>query len=313
MILHVGLPKTGSTTLQRALFLKHPEVHYLGKIVQQNSVVMGCRDEETYSILRPLIWEGNKSGNLEHIKDKFTKHLLPCIQSGKTLVGSWESLANIPPVQFYRMADRIKHVFGDCRIIFVLRNPFKQLPSEYLQDMRGSFIKQDIHKFRIKTYCTIETWFNRRTKPKSKAPLLNYNECIQEAVKLLGKDKVGVFLFEQLFENSDQYFKTLCLFMGIDETLGVALTQDKHFHHRFLMGQLDCIINENSSYYKMLRHRLRSRKKRRILFKKNAFGPKAEAKLPPHLNKIVADRTVEGHRWLVERYQLPLEKYGYPL
>ena len=31
LYIHVGLPETGTTLLQRNLFSKHPEIHYIGK------------------------------------------------------------------------------------------------------------------------------------------------------------------------------------------------------------------------------------------------------------------------------------------
>ena len=64
LLLHLGLAKTGTATLQRALFLKHPQVHYLGKIVGvKNNTKEDCLDDTTYKILEPILWDLNNPMN----------------------------------------------------------------------------------------------------------------------------------------------------------------------------------------------------------------------------------------------------------
>lgn len=56
LLLHVGLSKTGTTTLQRALFANHPEISYLGKYVPSKAP-KGCLSQDVYDFLNPLLWD----------------------------------------------------------------------------------------------------------------------------------------------------------------------------------------------------------------------------------------------------------------
>ena len=59
LVLHVGLTKTGSTTLQTGLFARHSQVYFLGKRTQKRDEENGCRSHTVYEIFRPLLWDRN--------------------------------------------------------------------------------------------------------------------------------------------------------------------------------------------------------------------------------------------------------------
>ena len=55
LILHVGLEKTGTTTIQKSFFATHPEIYYIGKYVRKK-IPKGCLSQEIYNFMNPLIW-----------------------------------------------------------------------------------------------------------------------------------------------------------------------------------------------------------------------------------------------------------------
>ena len=80
LILHVGLPKTGTTTIQKALFACHPQVHYLGKIVKRsNKTRQLCLDETTYQILENILWKLNKPLKTDEVRNLLEAELLPTV------------------------------------------------------------------------------------------------------------------------------------------------------------------------------------------------------------------------------------------
>jgi len=314
LILHVGLPKTGTTTIQRALFARHPQLYYLGKIVKNDKKNKDCLDYATYRVLENVLWRLNRPFKAEHAKHLFQDTLRPKIPEGRFLAASWEGLGHRATVKFLEMLRRVKTVFGGCRIIFVLRNPLTQIPSIYIQNLRGHFVQNEYSWLGHKTYVDIETWYRKRDKHISKAsPLFNYCSCLRAAIDFLGKENVGIFLFEDLQTDSDSYYRAVCEFMQIDPEVGVSLAEKKHLHGRISQTQVDYLRKVNSSLISRSYVWFLSKDTRRKTFRSKAGGPPAKALLTDDLAREISEATREGHRWLVDNFNLPLEKYDYPL
>ena len=163
-------------------------------------------------------------------------------------------------------------------------------------------------------YIDIDEWLKRKiAKRKSLDNLFTYSRNIQTAVDLLGKENVGVFVFEELVDNPDQYYTAICNFIGIDVAQGLELTKQKHLHQRITQGQLEYLqrLSKSLSWGKLLL-KIMGQKYRRRIFKENA-GDDVQAKvsLPPQWEKEISDVTRVGNRWIVENYHLPLGKYDY--
>jgi len=75
-LLHIGLPKTGTTTLQRSLFTSHPAICYFGKY-PKNKIPNGCQSQEIYKFLNPLIWDLSRSLDIEKHKVILRERILP--------------------------------------------------------------------------------------------------------------------------------------------------------------------------------------------------------------------------------------------
>jgi hypothetical protein len=206
-------------------------------------------------------------------------------------------------------------VFGSCRIIVTLRNPLTQVPSEYLQNIHGKFVKQRRKWMGSSSALDIDEWFELRSRKGSgRREVLNYCQNIQASVALLGKENVGVFLFEDLVSDPEAYYRAISGFIGIDAEETCALSQHKHFHKRISQGQLDLIrridtLSGSSALLRCLPQRLR----RLLLEKAGNKSSSAKADLTPDLRERIALETRDGHRWLIENFALPLEKYDYPL
>lgn len=315
LVLHVGLPKTATTTIQRALFACHPDVYYLGKIVDnRNDPGKRCLDSVTFKILNRLLWKLERPLNVEKTRKVLEEELLPSVPAGRTLVASWEELGHRTTPRFAEMIKRVKSVFGGCRVIYTLRNPLEQLPSEYLQNLRGHFVKREKVWMGLSSYMDIESWYRRRELTKARfAPLHNYPDCIRVARELLGEENVGVFLFEDLKRNPEGYYRAVCSFAGIDPEIGVSLTEKKHLHARLSMAQVRLMQEIDDSWLRRSHVLFMSEKKRRRLLMTEAGGPPAKAELTESLAAKIIEASGEGHRWLSETLGLPLEEYGYPM
>ncbi|MCJ8329122.1 MAG: sulfotransferase domain-containing protein [Lentisphaeria bacterium] len=313
LLLHIGLAKTATSTLQETIFLKHPQVHYLGKVVgSANKTKRKCLDDVSYKVLNPILWNLGKPMKTESTLSLFNESLLPSVSEGQVIVGSWEDLGHRTVEDHIEMLNRCKAIFGGCRIMIALRNPISLLPSLYLQNLREDFIEQNNYWMSSKSYADIEIWYRKRIA-RTQNPLLDYIDCIQSSIKELGRENVGIFLFEELHENPNDYYQSVCEFMDIDSKIGVSLAKDEHLHPRMSEDQLVYMREVQSSFLKRTRNSFSVCKSRRKALRAKKSGPPAKVVLTERLVQEVSDTCRDGHRWLVENLKLPLEKYGYPL
>ncbi len=313
--LHVGLPKTGTKTLQKALFSAHSQLYYLGKHVRFRPIKKGCRSEDIYKVLLPVLWNVDKSYDIEDTTKIYQENILPEIPDDKLLLASWENLGNLTTEMHIEMLNRVQRIFGSCRIIYVLRNPITQLPSQYLQHVSGKFTRGGRSWMGKSAFLSFDAWFelllNKCSLPRD---FLNYSQNIKLSTELLGKDNVGVFLFEDMINNPEAYYHSISDFIGIDTDEVFFHLQQKHFHPRISEGQLDLIkkLDSNLLSQKLLPYF--NQRWRLLLLNRMArkTGP-AKAALSPELIKKISAVTKEGHHWLVDNLNLPLAKYNYPL
>lgn len=308
--LHVGQPKTGSTTLQKALLRRHPDIFYLGQYVP-TKVQRNCLSEEIYQLLRPLLWDISAPLDVDQSRQQLARISAAADATGKVWVGSWEGLIQRPPAMIREMIQRLQAVFGGCRILLTLRNPLTRIPSEYLENLKSHFI-QGLNPWMGKLpYIDIQQWLHRASKGEYLANMLSYGTSVQEAVRILGVDQVGVFLFQELCQDPARYYSKIFSFFSIDPECGMALTQNEHLHLRVTQGGIDFLKQLNRSPFQsfFLKH---ARKKylRAIWTKKSARSPAVQVTLPPQWVEEVVAETYQGHRWMAETFGLALAELG---
>ena len=168
------------------------------------------------------------------------------------------------------------------------------------------------------SFLEIEEWFEKLVKHcQGIQSLFCYSQNIQASIDLLGRENVGVFLFEELMENSEQYYRGICEFMGIDPEEGIELSVQKHLHKRISQNQVDFFKALNASWLRPAMVKRKPLKVRRYMMKKmtdeyNGALIPAKVLLPSGLAQEIAVASKKGHQWLAENLDLPLQKYGYP-
>jgi len=311
--LHIGLAKTATTTLQKTLFRKHPQVRYFGQYVP-SSISMLCESEEVHQILRPLLWDTHEPLNADSLRESLFGKVLQASPGKTCLVASWEGLASLGVEKILAMIERVRSVFGGCKILLTLRNPLHRLPSEYLESLKGHFIKGSYKWIGPDPYISLDQWFERAEMHGHFQNMVSYGQSIQKAVNLLGHENVGVFLFEELNESPKQFFTRVCEFLQIDVAEGLAVTDNEHLHVRRTQGEFEFLRRLNHSH---LQRRLLSflgRNVRKAILERKSDGRKAESpEVSPSWVERINAETGRWHRWLADTFNLPLGKYGYPI
>ena len=336
--LHIGLPKTGTTTLQLNLFAQHPEIEYLGIFVGKTATSIRrrlhhCRDAEIHEFMQEILWEHRFQPDLDKCRELFQKHIEPEFERGRIPVWSWESLADDIWVNRWIRAENLRQALGPCRVIITIRHPMDLLESWYFHMLKRENVNKGPRNKRAiphqllgilrgelgwpAHYETINEWCEREFEGEIQ-PHLDYARTIKLYGEIFGREAVRVMVFEDLEADAESYIRSVCCHLGVDPEQGVSLTKSKHENRRWTRKQLQNLKGINDSFWRSLLFRFSHRwqRHRMVGFKPNhplRDGSPARARLSDGWRERVEDVTREGNRWLAEEYGLPLEHYGYPL
>jgi hypothetical protein len=319
-VLHVGLSKTGTTTLQQSVFPKHSEILYLGKD-RTLQTPKECVDQQAFEILNPLLWDHKSEVNPTQIgrsMDDFRK--VQRKQKGVWLA-SWEELGNRSPALNLESLRRAQRVFGTCRLLVFLRNPFQRIPSEYLQSLRYNYLTLGKRSLGIRSifqpiYLSFERWLCNEQKSGNLQILLGTSDLIRGAIDIVGRGSVGVYLFEEFRDDPQKTIRAVCGFLQIDPVQAVESLdhEENHLNARMTEGQVKYLQEMQKSLWKRFSlFRKSSRDRRRLYRLRGEDLEPAKPQLSDQWKGRISDSTREGHRWLSETFGLSMEQYGYPI
>jgi len=321
-VFHIGLPKTATKTLQMGLFARHSEVDFLGTYTRPMRKYRQCRDTEIEKLMATLLWDDLNDPDLRESRELFEKAVEPSLRNGRVPVWSWESLIEDSPHIRKIRAENIRAIFGNCRILITIRHPFNLVESLYLQNLK----RENIARSRVgkKVDCpSIDTWISERWEKEGYAPnsQIQYADSIRIYSEIFGRENIGIFLFEQLQNDSDAYYRSICGFIGIDHDEALQHVLGKAHNQRWTTAQMERLQRERNSWLHGVRFRYSDRKKRRAILGMAADGSipdddssaPAEAPLSAFWQEQIHEKTYQGNRFLVENWGLDLEAFDYPL
>jgi len=326
--LHIGIPKAASKTLQGTLFSGHPEIYYMGmysdwkRKLRYRTHIPGVtvRDEEMAELLNELLWDKRDSPDLDRSRAIHAKRIQPALDKNLAPVWSWESMIeDLPEVQEMR-ARNLHAVFGQCKVIVVIRNPIDMIKSLYLQLLWRDNLGGRAVRGRPPCSLPFDEWLDEHWQTQGEAPRahLQYAEAIEIFANVFGRKNVGVFLFEQLQEDSESFIHSLCHFMMVDSDYGVQVMGEKNLHLRWRQSELNALAKVQQSRIRSTLFQYSGRRIRKIMLgvkndrSRSILEPARVLMSKRSLSRIV-EKTRSGNRRLAGFWDLPLEKYGYPL
>ena len=198
IIVHPGYSKTATTWLQDEIFAKlGPEI-YLGKhtghfprwIIEINYL-----DDAAYD------------RRLDKLRENVRKHT-----KGKPIsILSSEAFTNLGVV--HSQAKRIREVFGQVKVILILRNPISWIVSNYKYCVQY----ENFYK-RLEDYLDFgekRTPFSIEKRPPFYLPDYFYNETVETYYKLFGKERVLLHRYEDFRYNPREFGRKLEEFIGL--------------------------------------------------------------------------------------------------
>lgn len=198
--IHIGYPKTATSTLQAYFFPKHPELLHLNmkNIRDAVQIDMLCKDSLNYR-------------NSE-VKKVFAPYLEQADRSDKCkAVGiSYESLSfsfDGGSADRGLIAKRLYDLFGEAKIIITIRNQFDFIQSLYNESIRvGSYLSFD--QFLEANYWRFYTYLFSQ---------IYYYDIFECYTALFGKDNIKVVLFEEFKDDPNRMINQICSFLGISQ------------------------------------------------------------------------------------------------
>ncbi|MEX0450734.1 sulfotransferase [Spiribacter sp. 218] len=213
-LIHLGYPKTGTTTLQEHLFRGHEEIVAFQQPDQR-------KDPATHAILRALL----ESGRTDFSRARAA--IERCNGANKRLVVSDEALtfgefmsrSSVYPIRsdHSATAERIRSLFGEAKIVVFVRNQANLAVSFQRQLMKRGLESP-------RPVCEYLDSMNARTDGRmSKA--LDYEAMYDAYCAVFGPTHVHVFVYENWVSDFGAAAKALAVIAGVDPDLAVSLVR----------------------------------------------------------------------------------------
>jgi hypothetical protein len=239
LILHLGSPKTATSTLQNAFFPAHGEILFLGKQVDGQRGWKGWRTPEIQALMLRL-----ERTNLDFNPDRAEVSKIAeqvRLEAGKRpVVISSEDLCVFSGIDSFGKIARIRGLFeclGPVRLVLAVREQVALLKSLYLTEHRGEMLK--LPGTEQSWYPSFDQYLDIHFRYACGAILecFRFGAMIDRYEALVGADNVFVYDFEDFRRNPVGTLRSLCGFIGIDETdasLGqTAITREnQHYSAR---------------------------------------------------------------------------------
>jgi hypothetical protein len=294
-VFHIGANKAGSTTLQEALFARHPDIYNLGKPFDRYN------PGRAYHVVQALR-DGCVNGGMPSLSEQsvlWRKAIEPA--AGRLPVFSHEELIRreyYPDDDPTRFARAIVEVVGPVRVVIVTRHQVDLIESLY------------IHKANVTTYLPPDQWLAANP---DWIRAYCFHETANAWAEVVGEENVGVFLFEELAREPKSFAASLAGFMGIDPAPAATLLTGQHKNQR---------KSNRTQIYVRLRSAFLPRARlgailpagiRRAWHNYLEGGAPSRERLPDDWLAMIKDRYRIDNRKLADRFRLPLERYDYPM
>lgn len=316
LLIHLGYPKTATTTIQNRFFSKHPKINYLGRPFLNEEIskamyIISDYDDlifDHYLDFLVGVFDKNLQENKinilssEHHTHKFTLILGGAAERNLGLIAK-------------RLALILKQIEDiEIQFLFTLRNPISMFESYYIQKY-NDFKKTDLNSF--------EKFYNYSIANLDHGFMLSldYNCVISYYEKLFGKQNINILIFEEFLSDKNNYFSKLSKITAIEkneifEFIGGGkenISNKDRFGRKFKYS-----VREKSYFYKTLKmiylktnfkHPIFLRLKDLLLY---LFSEKTEAiKLTDQQKQEIIEIFSNSNYELSNKYNLSLERFGY--
>jgi len=309
LLFHIGYHKTGTTWLQKNVFVSTSKVFFPLNADRNKLAKLFVSGRDGF-VLSPF------ATNKVEILKEFIELTKNRKDKSKTLVLSFERLSGHPHsagLDSKRIAERINGVFPSAKVLIVIREQRSFILSIYFQYL----LKGGVHS--LKKYLNI-VYDKKRSyfSPNH----INYVPLIKEYYNLFGKENVKVLPYEMFKRTPVEFINSISAFINanieIDESAFENYSnQTNRTIVRFYFRFLNYFIFSNSlNNYSFLKNKFS--KKLSLFFKSivsmlipKKWDKRLNLKLAAYIEQWVGDRYASSNVELSKLIDIDLTKYGY--
>ncbi|OOY34300.1 sulfotransferase domain-containing protein [Solemya velum gill symbiont] len=238
ILFHIGMPRTGTTTLQRNLFQNTD--YFVGMPVHQDGKPDRFWRQAGLAICKPTSPPG-----IQCVKNKIKTLEENAEAENKRIVISDEMFTSLgSPLYFQEIyANRIKAVASNSAVFLVIRNQQEIIKSRYRQHKvwrqwaaiglpigyQYTDKKPSLFKLIPKKVIRFDRWlkYGIATQDHNWFSNLNYYQLYKSYCDILGSDKVFVLFFEDMVKNPEYFSKQLGDILSVDHNVVLKALKDK--------------------------------------------------------------------------------------
>lgn len=299
LFLHVGFPKTGSSTLQKHLFALHPDLNYLGRplsgpLAELEQGILTL-DDTAFEAQLPSYQEQLRAG-LEGLDNR------PLLLSHEGFLRQTRYGGHDLAVT----AKRLHRVFADglgnraqIQILITIRNQADLILSHFVQFMKGQQKDLDRH---------LATGL--REPGEGIFAGLFYDDLLARYAGLFGAGNLHILVFEQFARDQAGFVMQLSGILGIDGQVALNLLADRHEKKRQKRANAYLVQDKKSVWHRS------AKSLRRIglaaLAERVAQGSWSALAWSKQQRRGIDDLYSGSNAKLEARYGLRLREFGYP-
>ena len=219
LVLHIGAPKTATSTLQNAFFPRHQGMFFLGKEVDGKRAWTGWRSREIETLMLGLERTNlNFKPNRQAVARMVDE--IRAAAGSRPVVISSEDLCLFSALDSFAKIERIRELFGSLgkiRIILAVREQVSLLKSIYITEHRGEMLHLPGTKHNW--YPSFDQYLDIHFRYACGAVLESFRfaAMIEQYESFVGAENICVYAFSDFQSDPVGVLRTLCRFMGIDD------------------------------------------------------------------------------------------------
>lgn len=250
LLIHIGYPKTGTTSLQEEIFVKlhnSGKINFLGRTIKSSHAKYGrkkFRGKDWVWDLRQYLFAGKKL----KVNNSVIKPNILNVMSDEDLTfhDFFHFIQFGKHVNHYNLPNKLKEIIGEnveVNIMITLRNQVDLIYSSYLQKCK--IVRTYLGDYSFNDFLKNKANYSNRSADEH-LKLYDFN-IIAEFWESSFKTNLQVLLFEDFVEDKSVFFSKLSRILPANENELKSLLGTKHYRKK------DKTRLFNSSYYKKLK------------------------------------------------------------
>lgn len=300
-ILHIGMPKTATTAIQRNILDKFPDISNIGNPINVN-------DHDKKTIRYFLIHSSDEE--FESFYDYIKNIINKMYRSNTCLALSLEgvSIGNLGPVPEERqnrltIAYRLNSLFPEAEVLITTRDQVRFLKSFYLQAYKAGNISMPFKKW-------IEQSYNN-AGVCSAMDICDYKELVDIYASVFGYNAVNIMPYESYAENPEILIKWLA-----ERTGGTKEEYLNEWHKggwqnpraTNLEARLKRVVNSSAAIQYLLKYGPSSKAKQIV----RKISRHIDIEYTEEIKDMLVSYYYDKNRNVENRFNLDLQKWGYP-